>query len=245
MTEFKAGQITKTQFESNILDRTVTLSVYLPEDYSNDEPSNVIFCFDGRDFMRYGQIHRLYERLWRKGEIKKSIIIGFHYESVHKRHEEFHPQGEFASMTVRAVATEIFPWIDETFTTHTSSESRVLLGDSLAGSIAFLTALSYPRTLSQVGMLSPHVDEVVELLLNRCQFKGNLSIWHVIGKEEIDFKLPTSGERADFLTPNRELKKLLEPTVRSYYYDELDGGHNWKTWQKELPKLLKYFLSNE
>ncbi|AVP36666.1 esterase family protein [Staphylococcus felis] len=245
MTEFKPGQLTQTQFKSEILDREITLSVYLPEDYSDLYKSKVVFCFDGRDFFKFGQIHRLYERLRKHNEVERVIMIGFHYESVTKRRQEFHPQGEFASKTVQAVAKEIFPWIDQTFPTYKVGHARIVLGDSLAGSIALLTALSYPRIISQVGMLSPHVDEVVEMLLHRCQFKENLSIWHVIGKEEIDFKLPTSGEQADFLTPNRTLKKLIEPTVLSYYYEELEGGHNWKTWRKELPKLLQYFLSNQ
>lgn len=107
-----------------------------------------------------------------------------------------------------------------------------------------LTALSYPRVMSQVGLLSPHYDDIVKLIFNRCQFKSELNIWHAVGKEEIDFKLPTSGERADFLTPNRTLKDLFESQQMTYYYEELDGGHNWKTWQKELPKMLTYFLSN-
>ncbi|MGV3274166.1 esterase family protein [Staphylococcus sp. 11261D007BR] len=245
MTDFKLGQVTRTTFDSDSLGREITLSVYLPEDYSDLYKSKVVFCFDGRDFFRFGQIHRVYERLRQKDEVERAIFIGFHYESVTKRRQEFHPQGEFAAQTVQTVVKEIWPWIDQTFSTFKVGNARLLLGDSLAGSIALLTALSYPRVISQVGMFSPHVDDVVEQLLNRCQFKENLTIWHAIGKEENDFELPTNGKRADFLTPNRQLKALIEPAVLSYYYEELDGGHNWKTWRKELPKLLKYFLSNQ
>lgn len=36
------------------------------------------------------------------------------------------------------------------------------MGDSLAGSIALLTALTYPTIFSQVAMLSPQYDEVVK-----------------------------------------------------------------------------------
>lgn len=245
MTNFKPGEVTTTHIHSDILNRNITLSIYLPEDYSDLYKSKVVFCFDGRDFLRFGQIHRVYERLRRDQAVERVIIVGFHYESVEKRRIEFHPQGAKAAQTVQAVAREIMPWIDQTFPTYKVGNARVLLGDSLAGSIALLTALSYPRVMSQVGLLSPHYDHIVESLFERCQFKDDLTIWHVIGKEEKDFKLPTSGERADFLTPNRALNRLISATSATYFYEELEGGHNWKTWKKELPALLKYFLSNQ
>ncbi|MCS4486637.1 alpha/beta hydrolase-fold protein [Staphylococcus americanisciuri] len=245
MTDYQVGIVNKTQFTSQHLERDVTLSIYLPEDYSVFDNAKIIFCFDGRDFLRFGQIHRVYERLRQQGEVTRAIFVGFHYESVTKRRIEFHPQGEKAAATVQAVVQEILPWVEKTFATSDVAEGRILLGDSLAGSIALLTAFSYPRIVNQVGVLSPHSDDVVEQLFQRCQFQEMLNIWHVIGKEECDFQLPTSGKRADFLTPNRALHDKIQATGGQYFYEELDGGHNWKTWRTVLPQLLKYFLSNQ
>ena len=76
--------------------------------------------------------------------------------------------------------------------------ARILMGDSLAGSIALLTALTYPTIFSQVAMLSPHSDETVIDKFNKCIQYSELSIWHAIGLEEEDFALPTTGERANF-----------------------------------------------
>ncbi|MBA8779757.1 esterase family protein [Staphylococcus schleiferi subsp. coagulans] len=244
MTSFTPGQITETQFKSDYLEREITLSVYLPKDYSDLYKSKVIICFDGQDFFRYGQLHRVYEKLRKKGEVERAIIIGFHYESVKDRSTEFHPQGEKAAKTVQAVVKELLPWIDRQFATYKVGNARLLLGDSLAGSIALLTGLSYPRVMSQIGILSPYYDEIVKQIFERCQFKSHLNIWHAIGKEECDFKLPTTGKQADFLTPNRAFRDLVECEQVTYYYEELDGGHNWKTWQKELSKILTHFLSN-
>ena len=72
------------------------------------------------------------------------------------------------------------------------------MGDSLVGSIALLTALTYPTIFSQVAMLSPHSDETVIDKFNKCIQYSELSIWHAIGLEEEDFALPTTGERANF-----------------------------------------------
>ncbi|SUM32358.1 esterase [Staphylococcus gallinarum] len=115
-------------------------------------------------------------------------------------------------------------FIDRTFPTFKVGNSRILLGDSLAGSVALMTALSYPRVFSQVGMLSPQHDEVITTMFDRCQFQEQLTIWHIVGLEEDDFELPTTGKRADFLTPNRELNQLIATSGVTYHYFEFDGG---------------------
>ncbi|GGG88115.1 esterase family protein [Staphylococcus pragensis] len=245
MVNFKPGKINKHVLHSNILERDVTLSVYLPEDYSELFKYQVIICFDGLDFLRFGRIQREYERLRREEQIQRAIIVGFHYEDVDKRREEFHPQGSRSSKTVQAVGKEILPFIDNTFPTFKVGNARILMGDSLAGSIALLTALTYPTIFSQVAMLSPHSDETVLDKLNSCIQYKELTIWHAIGKEEDDFELPTTGERADFLTPNRALAKAIEQCSITYQYTEFDGGHNWKSWKPMLDDILNYFLNED
>ena len=47
MSEFKVGKINKKIIHSDILNRDVTLSVYIPEDYTNLFKYQLIFCFDG------------------------------------------------------------------------------------------------------------------------------------------------------------------------------------------------------
>ncbi|EGQ2846832.1 esterase family protein, partial [Staphylococcus pseudintermedius] len=47
MTTFNPGEVTVTHLQSDYLEREITLSVYLPKDYSDLYKSKVIFCFDG------------------------------------------------------------------------------------------------------------------------------------------------------------------------------------------------------
>jgi enterochelin esterase-like enzyme len=244
MTEFQAGKINKIAFKSEILERDVTLSIYLPKDYTSLFKYKVIFCFDGKDFFSFGQIHRTYEKLREANKVERAIIVGFHYETVDKRRAEFHPQGERTPLTVKAMAKEILPYVDQHFPTFKVGNGRILFGDSLAGSVALVTALSYPRIFSQVGVLSPQHDDVITELLERCQLKDSLSIWHAVGLEEEDFKLPTNGKQANFLTPNRELNQLLNSYNLSYHYVEYEGGHRWKSWKPLLNDMLTYFLSD-
>lgn len=51
MSEFKVGKINKKIIHSDILNRDITLSIYLPEDYTNLFKYQLIFCFDGLDFL--------------------------------------------------------------------------------------------------------------------------------------------------------------------------------------------------
>ena len=108
-----------------------------------------------------------------------------------------------------------------------------------------MTAFSYPRIFSQVGVLSPQFAQPMDQLIERCQFNELLNIWHVVGLEEERFNLPTTGEEADFLTPNRELHELLVQNNVTTQYQEFDGGHRWKSWQGLLEELLIYYLSDD
>lgn len=80
-------------------------------------------------------------------------------------------------------------------------------------------------------------------MTERCQFIDQLNIWQAVGEEEIDFELPTTGERADFLTPNRELNDLLNRKQITHYYEEFEGTHRWKYWKNLMEPLLVYFLA--
>lgn len=244
MTEFNAGKINKKVIHSDILDRDVTLSIYLPEEYTELFKYQVIVCFDGLDFLRFGRIQRAYEQLRKDNDIQRAIIVGFHYEDVDKRREEFHPSGSRSHLTVQAVGKEILPYIDSTFPTYKVGNARLLIGDSLAGSIALMTALTYPTIFSQVAMLSPMYNQNIKQKLESCDDRKQLTLWHAIGLEEEDFTLPTNGERANFLTPNRELSEIIKGYDMDYYYTEFEGGHSWKSWKPMLGDILKYFLSD-
>lgn len=245
MGEFKAGKINKYILKSEILEREITLSIYLPEDFTELFKYQVIICFDGLDFFRFGRIQREYERLRKEECIERAIIVGFHYEDIEKRREEFHPQGNRSQKTIQSVGKELLPFIDQTFPTYKVGNSRLLIGDSLAGSIALLTSLTYPSIFSRIAMFSPYSDTTVLETFETCKQREKLTIWHAIGKEESDFKLPTTGEQADFLTPNRKLSNLIkQDNSVTYVYNEFNGGHNWKSWKPMLGDILYYFLKN-
>ena len=76
---------------------------------------------------------------------------------------------------------EILPYIDATFPTYKVGNTRLLIGDSLAGSIALMTAMTYPTIFSQVALLSPMYNENIKQKFDTCMNKDQLTIWHAIG----------------------------------------------------------------
>lgn len=108
MGEFKAGKINKYILSSDILERDITLSIYLPEDFTELFKSQVIICFDGLDFSD------LKDSAWiwtskKRGTYWTCYYCWFHYEDVEKRREEFHPQGSRSQKTIQSVVKELLP----------------------------------------------------------------------------------------------------------------------------------------
>lgn len=235
------GKIHTVSIESSACNETFDVQYYLPKSYSDLYKYNVIITFDSQDFFKYGQIERLIEKLEKTEEIERTIIVGVPYPSVEWRKHYFNPNGEHHENFVTFVGRELNSFIDNNFSTLKMANSRLLMGESLAGSFSLSTALTYPNTFGQVLAFSPFVDDE---FINR--FKDNmnlinLNIYHTIGLEEDDFTT-IMGEQADFLTPNRKLNAVLKEEPLEYEYKELEGGHIWKTWKPELKNVLLYFF---
>jgi enterochelin esterase-like enzyme len=65
-----------------------------------------------------------------------------------------------------------------------------------------------------------------------------LQLYHVIGNQETEVQT-TDGSLKDFLTPNRELSKIISEKPITYFYEEFNGNHTWTYWQPDLRRALK------
>lgn len=239
---FQQGLVNPYELKSRFLDRTVKLGIYLPQNYSRLYKHQVIIAFDGQDFSQLGQLHRSYEKLYADNEIERAIIIYIHYPDVAVRTKEYHPDSPAKQQMIQFVTAELMPYLDQNFATLKTGNARLLMGDSLAASISLSIVLAYPMNFSRAALFSPMITDTINEELAVAGISP-LDLYHVIGKEEYAFKL-TTGEEADFLTPNRDFHDRLIATGVTTEYKELEGGHTWKTWKPELELVLKYFLSH-
>ncbi|UTH14466.1 alpha/beta hydrolase [Macrococcus equipercicus] len=238
---FQQGLVNPHELVSKHLNRTVKFGIYLPKNYTSLYKHHVIITFDGQDFSQLGQLHRCYEKLYAADEIERAIIIYVHYPDVQTRKREYHPDSPDKQHMIKFITNELMPYIDQNFATLKTGNARLVMGDSLAASISLSLVLSYPLNFSRALLLSPMITATIneELAIANT---SNIDLYHVIGLEENSFKLMT-GEEADFLTPNQAFHDQLISLGVTTYYEELDGGHTWKTWKPQLELVLKYFLS--
>ncbi|MDX8045814.1 alpha/beta hydrolase-fold protein [Gracilibacillus sp. S3-1-1] len=233
------GKMEDTIIQSNYLGERIKVKWYLPEGFTPFKDYQLCLMNDGDDYFRMGRIATLTDQLHDELAIESTIFIGIHYQSRHDRWKKYYPGGEQHNQYISFLINEAIPHVENHL--HITPVKRITMGDSLAGTLAFMLATQYPHTFDTVIMQSPFVDETVLQLAQHAEKFTNLEIAHSIGKEETNVDM-TNGQSGDFLTPNRTLHNQLTGNVRVYHYHEFDGNHTWKYWQQELPDLLKKML---
>ncbi|WP_407271017.1 alpha/beta hydrolase [Radiobacillus sp. PE A8.2] len=233
----RKGKMIERQLNSSYLDETMTIKCYLPEVFTPLGNYHICIMQDGDDYFRMGRVATVSDKLHDDGEIEPTVFVGIHYNDKYDRKEKYHPTGSKQKAYIDFLVREVVPLLDEEIPSDQVGASRTLMGDSLAGTLALQTAITYPQTFGKIIMQSPYVDNTVLEMVERADTSVSLSIYHTIGTDETVVEMSTGGEM-DFLTPNRKLEQLLSHKPFNYSYYELDGPHTWKPWQTDLPRAL-------
>jgi enterochelin esterase-like enzyme len=236
--EIPKGTIKEHNIKSNELGEEILLLIYLPANFSPLYKYSLLITQDGRDYFQLGKIGRLADEYLYEREIENLIIIGIPYKDVEDRRRKYHPDGEQHQQYIRFLAHELVPYLDQEFPTYHMGSTRALIGDSLGATVSLMTALQYPHTFGKVLLQSPYVDKEVIDLVKNSKESELLEIYHIIGNQETEVQT-TNGKISDFLTPNRELSKILKSKSITYFYDEFNGDHTWTHWQPDLKRALK------
>ncbi|BAC13187.1 hypothetical conserved protein [Oceanobacillus iheyensis HTE831] len=234
----RKGKMIEKQIDSDYLDESMSIQIYQPESFSDLYKYDICIMQDGNDYFQMGRVATLSDRLHESKEISNTVFVGIHYKDKHDRRKKYHPSGEQNKAYIKFLVHEVVPLLDSIIPTYHMGRSRTLIGDSLAGTLALMTAIQYPNTFGKIAMQSPYVDETVLEAVNKIDNLSTIDIYHTIGTNETDVSM-TDGNRADFLTPNRKLHAILQEKGATYLYHELDEGeHTWKYWQKDMKRLL-------
>lgn len=236
--EFPKGTIKELTIYSAELGEDVQLLVYLPANFSSLYKYSLLIAQDGRDYFQLGRISRLADEFLFQREIENLIIIGVPYKDVEDRRKKYHPKGSQNQQYIRFLAHELVPFLDQEFPTYQMGSTRALIGDSLGGAVSLMTALQYPHTFGKVLLHSPYVDDSILSAVKNFSEGQLLQLYHVIGNQETEVQT-TDGSLKDFLTPNRELSKIISEKPITYFYEEFSGNHTWTYWQPDLRRALK------
>jgi enterochelin esterase-like enzyme len=236
--EFPKGTIKELTLHSGELEEDIQLRVYLPANFSPLYKYSLLIAQDGRDYFQLGRIARLADEFLFQREIENLIIVGVPYKNVEDRRNKYHPNGSQNQQYIRFLAHELVPFLDQEFPTYHMGSTRALIGDSLGGAVSLMTALQYPHTFGKVLLHSPYVDENILSAVKNFSEGQLLQLYHVIGNQETEVQT-TDGSLKDFLTPNRELSKIISEKPITYFYEEFNGNHTWTYWQPDLRRALK------
>jgi len=231
------GSVSTIQFYSNTLQEELKLYIYVPANYSPFNNYNVLIASDGNDYFQLGGITRLADTLIDSYEIENVIIVGIPYKDVYDRLRKYIPTGDQHEAYLHFLAHELYPYLNEQYSTYQSPMNTGLIGDSMAATVSLMAALKYPNIFGKVIMQSPYVDNVVIEKVAQFEHPNLLSIYHIIGTDE--HKVVTTDKTfKDFLTPNRQLHSLMERKGYRSFYDEFNGNHTWKYWKPDLKRAL-------
>ena len=233
----KQGKMEEFTIQSKELGEDMQVIVHLPHNYTPLYKYNVLIASDGKDYIQYGRVGRVIDEFIDSGEIEDVIFFGVPYKSVSERRRMYHPEGDKREAYTRFLAHELVPYIDSNYPTYQIGAGRGLIGDSLAATISLLTASKYPSIFGKVILHSPYVDEFVLEKVKAIKDPSAFSIYHVIGEGETEVKTQVDGVQ-DFLTPNRELNKVIKSKEFQYFYDEFKGDHTWKFWQPDVRRAI-------
>jgi len=242
MSRRRKGKMTDETIQSKYLNETMTLKIYTPENFSPMYKYHICMAHDGNDYYQLGRLATLSDQLHEDVEITDTVFVGIHYIDRLDRLKKYHPAGELHEAYTKFLIYEVVPFLDHYLPSYHMGHSRVLMGDSLAGTLSLMTALKYPNTFGKVIMQSPFVNESVLEQVRQAKHIDTLEIYHTIGTAELAVPM-SDGNVADFLAPNRTLNKLLQTLPTEYTYDELENGeHTWKFWQDDLYRALTTIL---
>lgn len=234
----RKGMMTTETIDSHFLQEEITIKIYAPETFDSIYETHVCLMQDGDDYFQMGRVATFSDRLHEAGDIVNTFFVGIPYVNRQDRVNKYAPTGKQNAAYMRFLTEEVVPLLDDKLPINPLGTIRTLMGDSLAGTLAFMAATAYPEHFHQVVMQSPFVDEHVLKRAEEVE-QVQMPIYHSIGLDEAAVDTTELG-RLDFIAPNQALREILQGKMRDYSYKEIPAGnHTWKHWQNEMPDVME------
>ncbi|HLR59144.1 MAG TPA: alpha/beta hydrolase-fold protein [Pseudogracilibacillus sp.] len=237
------GVMFEKEIKSKYLNETLALKFYQPEELDLIYETNVCIMQDGNDYFNLGKVATISDKLHDELDITNTIFIGIHYIDRFDRRDKYHPEGEKYENYKKFLVNEVIPFVTEELPINPLGEKWTLMGDSLAGTLAFLTAIENQHLFDNIIMQSPLVNDFVIESAKQLSSNTDLEVYHTIGLKETDVGTTADG-KIDFVTPNQKLHEVLDSKNLIYHYYEFpEGIHTWKYWQQDLPHALSVIFN--
>ena len=271
---YKAGletshqQLFETQqriFSAHI-EREVTISIILPQDYSSFNTYTLLLINDGQDFLALG-IENILRELQINNTIHPIIVAGLHagpnriYEYGTSNQPDYANRGNKAGNTRDFILYELLPYLRKSYSFE--ENKIVYAGFSLGGLMALDIAWNQPDIFAKTAVFSgalwwrkkaiedgyDDADRIMHAQIRNSVNKPDLKFWFQCGgKDETDDR---DGDGIidsiqDTLECIAELERKGYAWNKDISYLEMPHGeHNIPTWSLALPQFLVWAFGVE
>ncbi len=232
----EAGTVTSTSFNSAILRNTRGLRVYTPPGFTTADAAArypLLVVLDSGAYGDYVPVPAILDVLIAQRRIPPLVAVMVGNANRAQELPCFPPFADF-------LASELVPWMRETFRAGAAADRTVVSGASLGGLAASFAAFQHPEVfgnvLSQSGSYwwTPAQDSEPEWLTRRFAEASprGIRLSMSVGAMEVSQQLDT----------NRRLRDVL--TARGYAvdYTEFNGNHSYLNWRAEFGDRLARLL---
>ncbi len=225
----RAGTIAPSSITSTLLQNTRNLQIYTPPGFTAGERYPLLLVLDAGAYADNVPVPRILDTLIAEKRIVPLVAVLVGNAS---RSEELQCSPRFADF----LATELVPWMRETYGAGASSDTTIVAGSSLGGLAAMFAWFQHPEVfgnvLSQSGSYwwTPSGDPQPEWLTRQLAAVASrgLRVSMSVGSMEIPEQRDT----------NRRLRDVLAEKGYLLDYSEFNGNHSYVGWRTDLARRL-------
>ncbi len=245
-----------------MLQRTVEVDIYVPENLLGNETVHLLLVNDGQDLAQM-ELESNLSALYHKWKIEPVIVVGIAageerlLEYGIANSPDFKNRGNKAHLHSCFVLDELLPFIEKQTGTIISGK-KAFAGFSLGGLTAFDIAWKHSDIFDLVGVFSgsfwwrkkdlsdgyTEEDRILHEMVRETATKPALSFWLMTGTEDEkadrnqNFIIDSIDDTIDVI---KELeKKGYKRPEDIFYYEMVGGKHDVPTWGKAFPKFLEW-----
>lgn len=243
-------------------DKTRTLHIYLPDGYEeSEEQYPVMYFFDGHNLFddaeaTYGKSWGLKAFLdqWDKPLIIVGIECGHEGNERLKEYCPYHYRGGIfgdlygiGDETIRWIAEELKPMIDQEYRTYYFREATGIGGSSMGGLMALYAGVRYNQYFSKAACLSSSISLGMRELkrdIARSPLEPDTKFYLSWGTKEaggkddddVDEDLKSNAARN-----NLSISALLkEKGAQTKVFCQRGGHHCEADWERQVPYFMEY-----
>src|SRR5699024_9439952 len=137
----RKGKMYDTEIKSDFLHETMVLKIYEPEQYNSIYENQIVIMQDGNDYFQMGRVATISDAMHDEYELSNTVFVGIHYIDRQDRLKKYHPKGEQFDAYQSFLIEEVIPLVADICPHNPLGTTYALMGDSLAATIALLTAM--------------------------------------------------------------------------------------------------------